>query len=291
MNCSGIDINVTGQSIDEVIAQLDGVIGGWKIRKSLDGCFYDKWVPVEYGVKAWSKLRRCWVFENDLFYWSWNCPSPDPSKVVVVTNTYGPWCEQAVENQSLCSKRAGYSYSRFSFPPPSGTSANWSKFVALKNAMEEAMTAGKEQVIWLDADILFSRQIPFGNLFPSCDICCGWYFPTEFYGAENHGDGIANGCMFSMSVNEENLSSLIECCNTAHRNRYCQSYPFEEVALKEIFLSRKSVYRFEHISITPHSVWRNRENLTGIHHCVSGMHDSRTQAMLDTHRMFLLCDS
>lgn len=291
MNCVGRDLPISGQSIDEVIDQLDKAEGPWKVRKQLDGCFYDKWTPVEYGLKTWSKLRRCWVFENDLFYWSWSAPSPEPSKVLVVTNTYGPWCEQAIENQSMCSEGAGYSYSRFSFPPPSGTSANWSKIVALKHAMEEARSSNKEQVIWLDADILFSRPIPFGNLFPACDLCCGWYFPTEFYGAENHGDGIANGCMFSLAVSDQNMLDLSEACKTAHKNLYCQSYPFEEVALKEMFKSRKSVYRFDHITITPHSIWRNRESFTGIHHCISGMHTARNQAMIDTHRMFLSCVS
>lgn len=285
------DINITGNSIDAVIEQLDSVAGPWKVQKSLDGYSDERWKPVEYGIKVWSKLRRSWVFENDLFYWCWNKSAPEPSKVLVVTNTHGDWCETAITNQSMCSTRAGYTYRRMKHPPPSGTSANWSKFVAIKQAIEIAIDSNQTQVIWLDADILFSRQIPFGDIFPCSDLTCGWYFPTEFYGAENHTDGIANGCMFSMAATSQNLSDVSSICDSAHRDRYCQSYPFEEVELKQLYNNRNEVYRFDHITTTPHSMWRSRENYTGIHHCVSGMHTARSQAMNDTHRMFLSCDS
>lgn len=285
------DIDLNGNSISEVLDQLDCIAGPWKVQKSLDGYHQDKWVQLEYGVRRWARLRRCWVFENELFYWCWNVQAPEPSKVLVITNMHGDWCEIAIDNQRACATRAGYNYERMFCKPPEGTSANWSKFVALEAAMIKAMESRFEQVIWLDGDILFSRPIPFGNLFPVSDVCCGWYFPTEFYEAELHADGIANGCMFSLSVNEKNIADVSEMCRNAHRDRYCQSYPFEEIALKRLCQSRKNVFRFDHITTTPHSMWRRRENYTGIHHCVSGMNKSRHQAMVDTHMEFLACDS
>lgn len=281
------DIHITGNSIDSIIEQLDNIIGPWKVRKQYDGQKDNQWKPVSYALQIWSDLRRCWIFENNIAWWSYNVPAPTPDKVLVITNAYGPYYETAIKNQKLCSETAGYSYVAYRESPPVGNSPNWSKITAIVKALEECNT-DIEQIIWLDADILFTRQISFGKLFPVSDITCGWYIPAGYLYAEHHTDGIANGCMFSLSTSQINKNIFTELLDTCYKDTYCQQYPFEEIALKRIYNNSNIKYKFDHMTITPHSIEHDREDKhTGIHHCVSGMNRHRQQGMEDTHKLFL----